>query len=130
MHGSMSKGMCCLAALSLLWAPRIVTVSCNALSETRFNPKKMTKGSPSVSVALRKKKQKKNVSHYTERFSLTWAKCGNRHECHILIFRGQTFQRRASVPGWVLGGKYVDAFSLQEVPLDPRFLCLQVPERK
>lgn len=40
------------------------------------------------------------------------------------------FQRRASVPGWVLGGKYVDAFSLQEVPLDPRFLCLQVPERK
>lgn len=81
MHGSMSKGMCCLAALSLLWVPRIVTVSCNALSETRFNPKKMTKGSPSVSVALRKKtKQKKNVSHYTERFSLTWAKCGNRNE--------------------------------------------------
>lgn len=40
------------------------------------------------------------------------------------------FQRRASVPGWVLGGKYVDAFSLQEVPLDPRFLCLQVPENK
>lgn len=57
MHGSLSKGMCCLAALSLLWVLRIVTVSCNALSETRFNPKKMTEGSPPVSVSKKKKKE-------------------------------------------------------------------------
>lgn len=30
----------------------------------------------------------------------------------------------SGLPGWVLGGKYVNAFSLQEVPLDPDFLCL------
>lgn len=34
------------------------------------------------------------------------------------------------LPGWVLGGKYVNAFSLQKVPLNPDFLCLSGRIRK
>lgn len=34
------------------------------------------------------------------------------------------------LPGWVLGGKYVNALSLQKVPLDPDFLCLSGRIRK